>query len=115
MFRGCAGFPTLRSSKPLKELASDCRRLLADFLEFRNSDQPRCECVSDVCSSIFNFIFCLVVSMYIYGNTMTTVGLGNRHQRRSNHGSATAGSARVCMTEQKKGSDLESWCELVED
>ena len=26
-----------------------------------------------------------------------------------------AGSARVCMMEQKKGSDLESWCELVED
>ena len=29
--------------------------------------------------------------------------------------SATGGSARVCMMERKKGSDLESWSELVED
>ena len=30
-------------------------------------------------------------------------------------GATTAGSAGVCMIEQKKGSYLESWCELVEE
>ena len=40
----------------------------------------------------------------------------NRYENsRIEHWAATAGSARVCMMERKKGSDLESWEELGED
>ena len=41
--------------------------------------------------------------------------MGLKDAVRVGPGAVTGGPQRVCMTEQKKGSHLESWRELAED